>query len=155
MPKLVRGDSARVVQIFANLISNSIKFTTCKCNSYIEILPTLVLQCCSYNYESYHTDADAQRTNPKPNAPKNFFSSRRPRELTLGMSKCILHGSWIIRTPFPSRMHIRKLHVKVACTHHVLGDVTSSIFESGGPTGWGRSTYVCPIDGPHTFLLRK
>ncbi|XP_050227819.1 histidine kinase 1 [Mercurialis annua] len=27
MPKLVRGDSARVVQIFANLISNSIKFT--------------------------------------------------------------------------------------------------------------------------------
>lgn len=30
LPKLVRGDSARVVQIFANLISNSIKFTTCK-----------------------------------------------------------------------------------------------------------------------------
>ncbi|CBI39230.3 unnamed protein product, partial [Vitis vinifera] len=30
MPKLVRGDFARVVQIFANLISNSIKFTTCK-----------------------------------------------------------------------------------------------------------------------------
>ncbi|XP_062143532.1 histidine kinase 1 isoform X2 [Alnus glutinosa] len=29
MPKLVRGDSARVVQIFANLISNSLKFTTC------------------------------------------------------------------------------------------------------------------------------
>ncbi|XP_009379374.1 histidine kinase 1 isoform X2 [Pyrus x bretschneideri] len=28
IPKLVRGDSARVVQIFANLISNSIKFTT-------------------------------------------------------------------------------------------------------------------------------
>ncbi|KAK6924505.1 Signal transduction response regulator, receiver domain [Dillenia turbinata] len=28
MPKLVVGDSARVVQIFANLISNSIKFTT-------------------------------------------------------------------------------------------------------------------------------
>ncbi|GMH06557.1 hypothetical protein Nepgr_008397 [Nepenthes gracilis] len=28
MPKLVRGDSSRVVQIFANLISNSIKFTT-------------------------------------------------------------------------------------------------------------------------------
>ncbi|KAJ8764378.1 hypothetical protein K2173_006118 [Erythroxylum novogranatense] len=28
MPKLVRGDSARVVQIFANLISNSVKFTT-------------------------------------------------------------------------------------------------------------------------------
>ncbi|GAV64843.1 Response_reg domain-containing protein/HisKA domain-containing protein/HATPase_c domain-containing protein [Cephalotus follicularis] len=28
MPKLVCGDSARVVQIFANLISNSIKFTT-------------------------------------------------------------------------------------------------------------------------------
>ncbi|CAI9110958.1 OLC1v1011070C1 [Oldenlandia corymbosa var. corymbosa] len=28
MPKVVRGDSARVVQIFANLISNSIKFTT-------------------------------------------------------------------------------------------------------------------------------
>ncbi|XP_077246596.1 histidine kinase 1 [Tasmannia lanceolata] len=27
MPKLIRGDSARVVQIFANLISNSIKFT--------------------------------------------------------------------------------------------------------------------------------
>ncbi|KAJ4843313.1 Histidine kinase 1 [Turnera subulata] len=27
LPKLVRGDSARVVQIFANLISNSIKFT--------------------------------------------------------------------------------------------------------------------------------
>jgi signal transduction histidine kinase len=30
MPKLVRGDSARVVQVFANLINNSIKFTTCK-----------------------------------------------------------------------------------------------------------------------------
>jgi signal transduction histidine kinase len=30
MPKLLRGDSARVVQIFANLISNSIKFTTSK-----------------------------------------------------------------------------------------------------------------------------
>ncbi|XP_021727592.1 histidine kinase 1-like [Chenopodium quinoa] len=28
MPKLLRGDSARAVQIFANLISNSIKFTT-------------------------------------------------------------------------------------------------------------------------------
>ncbi|KAL3527229.1 hypothetical protein ACH5RR_011885 [Cinchona calisaya] len=28
MPKLVQGDSGRVVQIFANLISNSIKFTT-------------------------------------------------------------------------------------------------------------------------------
>ncbi|KAF8410419.1 hypothetical protein HHK36_002948 [Tetracentron sinense] len=28
MPKLVQGDSARVVQIFANLISNSIKFTS-------------------------------------------------------------------------------------------------------------------------------
>ena len=28
MPKLVQGDSARVVQIFTNLISNSIKFTT-------------------------------------------------------------------------------------------------------------------------------
>ncbi|CAH8350110.1 unnamed protein product [Eruca vesicaria subsp. sativa] len=28
MPTLVRGDSARLVQIFANLISNSIKFTT-------------------------------------------------------------------------------------------------------------------------------
>ncbi|XP_023538992.1 histidine kinase 1-like isoform X1 [Cucurbita pepo subsp. pepo] len=28
MPKLVRGDSGRVVQIFTNLISNSIKFTT-------------------------------------------------------------------------------------------------------------------------------
>ncbi|GKV44097.1 hypothetical protein SLEP1_g51318 [Rubroshorea leprosula] len=28
IPKLVRGDSARVVQIFSNLISNSIKFTT-------------------------------------------------------------------------------------------------------------------------------
>nr|AAQ10680.2 cold inducible histidine kinase 1 [Catharanthus roseus] len=28
MPKFVRGDSARVVQIFANLISNSMKFTT-------------------------------------------------------------------------------------------------------------------------------
>ncbi|AES95160.2 putative histidine kinase response regulator and transcription factor RR-A-type family [Medicago truncatula] len=28
MPKLVRGDSGRVVQVFANLINNSIKFTT-------------------------------------------------------------------------------------------------------------------------------
>ncbi|KAK4789311.1 hypothetical protein SAY86_020630 [Trapa natans] len=28
MPRLVKGDSARVVQIFANLISNSVKFTT-------------------------------------------------------------------------------------------------------------------------------
>ncbi|KAF7129538.1 hypothetical protein RHSIM_Rhsim10G0210600 [Rhododendron simsii] len=28
MPRLVQGDSARVVQIFANLISNSLKFTT-------------------------------------------------------------------------------------------------------------------------------
>ncbi|CAH2049728.1 unnamed protein product [Thlaspi arvense] len=28
MPRLVQGDSARIVQIFANLISNSIKFTT-------------------------------------------------------------------------------------------------------------------------------
>ncbi|TYI54049.1 hypothetical protein E1A91_D11G048600v1 [Gossypium mustelinum] len=28
IPKFVRGDSARVVQVFANLISNSIKFTT-------------------------------------------------------------------------------------------------------------------------------
>ncbi|GMP35524.1 hypothetical protein CsSME_00016688 [Camellia sinensis var. sinensis] len=34
MPRLVQGDSARVVQIFANLISNSIKFTTCKCNCH-------------------------------------------------------------------------------------------------------------------------
>ncbi|VFQ99844.1 unnamed protein product [Cuscuta campestris] len=29
MPKLVKGDSGRVVQIFANLLSNSLKFTTC------------------------------------------------------------------------------------------------------------------------------
>ena len=35
MPRLVQGDSARVVQIFANLISNSIKFTTCKCHCHI------------------------------------------------------------------------------------------------------------------------
>ena len=155
MPKLVRGDFARVVQIFANLINNSIKFTKCKCNSYIEILPALVLQYCSYNYESYYTDADAQRTNPKPNAPKFFFTSRQPRELILDMSKCVLHDSWIICIPFPSRMHIRKPHVKVACIHHILGDITSSIYECGGLTGWGRSTYVRPINGPHTFLLKK
>ena len=30
MPKVVRGDSARIVQIFTNLISNSIKFTSGK-----------------------------------------------------------------------------------------------------------------------------
>ncbi|GKD05515.1 histidine kinase 1-like protein [Tanacetum coccineum] len=36
MPKVVQGDSARVVQIFANLISNSIKFTTCKLRSQAE-----------------------------------------------------------------------------------------------------------------------
>ena len=84
-----------------------------------------------------------------------FFTSRRPRELILGMSKCVLHDSWIICTPFPSRMHIRKPHVKVACTHHVLGDITPSISKCGGPTGWGRSTYVRPIDSPHTFLLKK
>lgn len=37
IPKLVQGDSGRVVQIFANLISNSIKFTTCKYNVCIKI----------------------------------------------------------------------------------------------------------------------
>ena len=84
-----------------------------------------------------------------------FFTSRRPKELILGMSKCVLHDSWIICTPFLSWMHIRKLHVEVACTHHVLGDVTPSISECGGPTRWGRSTYVHPIDSPHTFLFKK
>ena len=84
-----------------------------------------------------------------------FFTSRWPRELILGMSKCVLHDSWIICTPFPSIMHIHKLHVEVACTHHVLGDVTQSIFEYGGSIGWGRSTYVRPIDSSHTFLLKK
>ncbi|KAL5097519.1 hypothetical protein RYX36_001846 [Vicia faba] len=29
MPKVVRGDSGKVVQVFANLTNNSIKFTTC------------------------------------------------------------------------------------------------------------------------------
>lgn len=37
MPKLVRGDSGRVVQIFTNLINNSIKFTTGKCVPFIII----------------------------------------------------------------------------------------------------------------------
>ena len=86
-----------------------------------------------------------QSPNPKPNAQFFFFfTSRRPRELILGMSKCVLHDSWIICTPLPSRMYIRKLHVKVASTHHILGDVTPSISKCGVPTGWGRSTYVCP-----------
>ena len=39
MPKLVRGDSARVVQIFANLISNSIKFTTSRFDNCISNFP--------------------------------------------------------------------------------------------------------------------
>jgi hypothetical protein len=30
MPRVVSGDSARTVQIFANLIANSVKFTSCK-----------------------------------------------------------------------------------------------------------------------------
>jgi len=38
MPALVRGDSARLVQIFANLISNSIKFTTSKFFDHIYFL---------------------------------------------------------------------------------------------------------------------
>ncbi|RDX66597.1 Histidine kinase 1, partial [Mucuna pruriens] len=45
MPKIVRGDSARVVQIFANLINNSIKFTPCKstflCSSFVMIVTNL------------------------------------------------------------------------------------------------------------------
>ena len=52
-------------------------------------------------------------------------------------------------------MSIHKLHVEVACTHHVLSDVTPFIFECGGPTGWRKSTDMCPINGPHTFLLTK
>ena len=93
--------------------------------------------------------------NPKPNAQIFFFTSRRPRELILGMSKSVLHDSWIICTPLPSRMHIRKPYVEIACTNHILGDVTLSISKCDVPTGWGRSTYVRPIDSPYTFLLRK
>lgn len=37
IPRLVRGDSARTVQIFANLLANSIKFTSC-----MEVLGALV-----------------------------------------------------------------------------------------------------------------
>ena len=93
--------------------------------------------------------------NSKQNAQNFFFTSRRPRELILGMSKCVLHDSWIICTPLPSRMHIRKPHVEVACTHHILGDVTPSISKCSVPTRWGKSIYVRPIDSPHTFLLQK
>lgn len=38
MPKVVLGDSGRVLQIFANLISNSIKFTTCKWGNTIKLV---------------------------------------------------------------------------------------------------------------------
>lgn len=44
MPKLVQGDSARVVQIFANLISNSIKFTTCKYTFISKFKSSKILQ---------------------------------------------------------------------------------------------------------------
>lgn len=41
IPRLVQGDSGRVVQIFANLISNSIKFTTCRSNFLILVYSSL------------------------------------------------------------------------------------------------------------------
>jgi signal transduction histidine kinase len=55
MPKLVRGDSARVVQIFANLISNSIKFTTSKFNNCTANFPRF--------YHAYQKTVIEQGTN--------------------------------------------------------------------------------------------
>lgn len=43
IPRLLRGDSARTVQIFANLIANSIKFTSCTI-----IQSSFSLQICSF-----------------------------------------------------------------------------------------------------------
>jgi signal transduction histidine kinase len=45
MPKIVRGDSDRVVQIFANLINNSIKFTLCKSKIFSYSFPYSNGQC--------------------------------------------------------------------------------------------------------------
>ncbi|XP_052308809.1 histidine kinase 1 isoform X2 [Populus trichocarpa] len=62
MPKLVRGDSARVVQIFANLISNSIKFTT---TGHI-ILRGWCENFNTYNDARFHLDQKKMRCAPKP-----------------------------------------------------------------------------------------
>ena len=128
-------------------------------NNFILLLHNPILNSFSHLYYAtkYYGNAksDATMIKSKIKCGIFFFTSRRPRELILGMSKCILHDSWIICTPFPSRMHICKPHVKVACTHHVLGDITSSISKCGSPSGWGRGTYMRPIDSSHTFLLTK
>lgn len=52
VPKLIQGDSGRVVQIFANLISNSIKFTSCT-------FPLLLSQCNRKEYSYAITENKA------------------------------------------------------------------------------------------------
>ncbi|KAG6768185.1 hypothetical protein POTOM_027082 [Populus tomentosa] len=63
MPKLVRGDSARVVQIFANLISNSIKFTT---TGHIILRGWCENLNNTYNDTQFHLDQKKMRCAIKP-----------------------------------------------------------------------------------------
>ncbi|XP_010467580.1 PREDICTED: histidine kinase 1-like isoform X2 [Camelina sativa] len=60
MPALVRGDSARLVQIFANLISNSIKFTT---------TGHIILRGWCENMNSLHDEMSLTVDRKKPWAP--------------------------------------------------------------------------------------
>ncbi|KFK40157.1 hypothetical protein AALP_AA3G337600 [Arabis alpina] len=60
MPTLVRGDSARLVQIFANLISNSIKFTT---------TGHIILRGWCENLNSLHDEMSLTGDRKKPWAP--------------------------------------------------------------------------------------
>ncbi|CAL9223374.1 unnamed protein product [Arabidopsis halleri] len=60
MPALVRGDSARLVQIFANLISNSIKFTT---------TGHIILRGWCENINSLHDEMSLTVDRKKPWAP--------------------------------------------------------------------------------------
>jgi CheY-like chemotaxis protein/two-component sensor histidine kinase len=60
MPALVRGDSARLVQIFANLISNSIKFTT---------TGHIILRGWCENINSLHDEMSVSVDRRKPWAP--------------------------------------------------------------------------------------
>ncbi|XP_062102700.1 histidine kinase 1 isoform X2 [Humulus lupulus] len=81
MPRLVQGDSARVVQIFANLISNSIKFTTSGhvilrgwCQNFNTFSPQEhKKQRCAHKMKLRHQGNHARETHKKDNKKILWF----------------------------------------------------------------------------------
>ena len=83
------------------------------------------------------------------------FTSRQPRELKSRIAKGLLHHPRILSTTLPASMHILEPHVKIACTHNSLGNVTGSISVGGTFAGRCMSIDMCTINSFYAFPLTK